>query len=166
MQHASEASPRCPIEGLLDIVGDRWSILILRDAFYGVRRFDGFQQHLGVSKKVLAQRLRAMTAAGILKRTAYQQRPPRFEYRLTAKGQDLFPILLSMSRWGNRWLAEPDREWLLLRHKDCGNIVEARLVCSHCGGPMTPARVKAIAGPAASKQDIESLTQAVRKSRA
>jgi len=165
MHNPSEAAPRCPIEGLLEIVGDRWSLLILRDAFYGVRRFDGFQQHLGISKKVLAQRLRSLAAAGVVKRVAYQQRPQRFEYRLTAKGQDMFPILLSMSRWGSRWLAEPGREWLQLLHKDCGNITEAKLVCSHCGGPLTPARVKAIAGPGAAKQDVDNLARAVRKSR-
>jgi len=166
MEHFPEPPSQCPIEGLLEIVGDRWSILILRDAFYGVRRFDGFQQHLGISKKILAQRLRTLTSAGIMKRTPYQQRPPRFEYRLTVKGQDMFPILLSMSRWGNRWLSEPGKEWLQLQHKDCGNISEAKLVCNHCGGPMTPARVKALAGPAANDHDVESLARAVRKSRA
>jgi len=157
---------RCPIEGLLEIVGDKWSILILRDAFYGVRRFDGFQQHLGISKKVLALRLRTLTDADILKRIAYQQRPERFEYRLSAKGQDMFPILLSMSRWGNRWLTEPGQEWLQLRHTGCGQLSEAKLVCSHCGDLLTPARVKVVAGPGAREKDIQSLARVVKKSRA
>jgi len=107
----SSSIPCCPIEGLLDIMGERWSFLILRDAFYGVRRFDGFQQHLGISKKVLSQRLRKLVAADILRRVQYQEHPPRYEYRLTAKGRDLFPVVLTMMRWGNRWLAEPGQEW-------------------------------------------------------
>jgi len=93
--------PGCPVEGLLNIMGERWSFLILRDAFYGVRRFDGFQQHLGISKKVLSQRLRKLVAEGILRRIQYQPHPARYEYRLTARGRDLFPILLAMIRWSN-----------------------------------------------------------------
>jgi len=165
MLHDPAPNPRCPIEALLDIVGDRWSLLILRDAFYGVRRFDGFQQHLGISKKILALRLRSLTGNGVLRRVVYQERPERFEYRLTAKGQDMFPILLSMSRWGNRWLAEPGQEWLQLQHTGCGEMIEARLVCSHCGDLLTPARVKVVAGPGAGAKDIQKLARVVRKSR-
>jgi len=165
MPAASTLIARCPIEGLLEIVGDKWSILILRDAFYGVRRFIGFQQHLGISKKTLALRLRNLVEAGVLKRVAYQKNPERYEYRLSAKGRDMFPILLSMSRWGNRWLAEPGQEWLQLRHIGCGQLTEANLVCSHCGDILTPARVKAVAGPGAGKQDIQSLARVVKKSR-
>lgn len=166
MQASSESATGCPINGLLQIVGDRWSILILRDAFYGVRRFDGFQQHLGISKKILAQRLRGLTEAGILKRVMYQERPQRHEYRLTAKGLDIFPVLLSMSRWGTRWLTDPGKEWLQLRHTGCGQITEAKLVCSHCGEILSPARIRPMAGPGAKKTDIESLASAVRKSSA
>jgi len=164
MPSNSASVPGCPIDGLLQIVGDRWSLLILRDAFYGVRRFDGFQQHLGISKKILAQRLRSLTDAGILNRVMYRERPKRFEYRLAARGLDMFPILLSMSRWGTRWLAEPGKEWLQLRHTGCGHLTEARLVCSHCGELLTPARVKPLAGPGAEKHDIENLAKAVKKS--
>jgi len=113
----------------------------------------------------LALRLRSLIDAGILSRTAYQPRPERFEYRLTARGQDMFPILLSMSRWGNRWLAEPGQEWLQLQHRACGHISEGKLVCDHCGELLTPARVKVIAGPGASEQDVQNLARVVRKSR-
>lgn len=166
MQAASELTPRCPIEATLDIIGDRWSILILRDAFYGVRRFDGFQQHLGISKKVLSQRLRSLSDAGLLRRIAYQQHPPRFEYRLTPRGQDMFPVLVSMSRWGNRWLAQPGKEWLKLKHLQCGCTTQAKLVCDHCGELLTPARVRPIAGGGADPDDIDRLSRAVRKSSA
>ena len=163
MSSQTASTPGCPIDGLLQIAGDRWSLLILRDAFYGVRRFDGFQQHLGISKKILAQRLRSLTEAGIFNRVMYQERPQRFEYRLAARGLDTFPVLLSMSRWGTRWLSEPGKEWLQLRHTGCGEIIEAQLVCSHCGERLTPARVKPLAGPGAESKDIESLARAIRK---
>ena len=158
--------PRCPIEAMLELVGDRWSLLILRNAFYGVRRFDGFQQHLNISKKTLTIRLRRLTEAGIFNRIAYQQRPERFEYVLSAKGQDLFPMMVSMTRWGTRWLAEPGQEWLLLQHKGCGEITEGKLVCSHCGEILTPARVTVVPGPGASTKDTQKLDRAIRKSSA
>jgi len=146
-------------------MGERWSFLILRDAFYGVRRFDGFQQHLGVSKKVLSQRLRKLVAEEILRRVQYQDRPARYEYRLTSKGRDLFPILLTMMRWGNRWLAEPDQEWLKLEHKGCGKSIEPKVVCNHCHEPLTLARVQALPGPGATKKAIQALRKATTKSK-
>lgn len=166
MPSSSDTNTGCPIDGLLRIVGDRWSLLILRDAFYGVRRFDGFQQHLGISKKILAQRLRQLNEAGILNRVMYQERPQRFEYRLSAMGVDLFPVLLSMSRWGNRWLAKQGNEWLQLRHTGCGHVCEPTMVCSECGERLTPARIKPLPGPAASAEDVRNLARAVKKSSA
>jgi len=137
----------CPITRLLDIVGDRWSFLMIRDVFYGVRRFDAMQKHLGISKKVLADRLSRLQQAGIFKKVPYQQRPQRFEYRLTPKGRDLFPVLLTMMRWGNRWLVDGNSHVLRLRHHACGEIVEPELVCSHCKQPLTPAKVRAVIVP-------------------
>ncbi|GMQ99380.1 MAG: helix-turn-helix domain-containing protein [Zetaproteobacteria bacterium] len=155
----------CPIGGLLDIMGERWSFLILRDAFYGVRRFDGFQQHLGISKKVLSQRLRKLVVAEILRRVQYQEHPARYEYRLTARGRDLFPVVLTMMRWGNRWLTEPGQEWLELKHKSCGKITEPKVVCNHCHEPLTLARVQALPGPGATKKAIQALRKATTKSK-
>jgi len=165
MVQLPSSTPGCPIEGLLGIVGERWSFLILRDAFYGVRRFDGFQQHLGVSKKVLSQRLRKLVAAEILRRVQYQEHPARYEYRLTAKGRDLFPVVLTMVSWGNRWLAEPGQEWLELEHKNCGEITEPKVVCNHCHEPLTLARVQALPGPGATKKAIQALRKATTKSK-
>jgi len=137
----------CPITRLLEIVGDRWSFLIIRDVFYGVRRFDAMQKHLGISKKILADRLSRLQQTGIFKKVPYQQRPERFEYRLTPKGRDLFPVLLTMMRWGNRWCNNGNQHGLKLQHLSCGEIVEPELVCSHCKQPLTPARVRAIVIP-------------------
>jgi len=134
----------CPITRLLDIVGDRWSFLMIRDVFYGVRRFDAMRQHLGISKKVLADRLNRLQQAGILMKKPYQQRPERFEYRLTQKGKELFPVLLTMMRWGNRWLNDEDGAELKLQHQSCGEMIEPELVCGHCKQTLTPARVRAV----------------------
>jgi len=154
----------CPIALLLELVGERWSFLIIRDAFYGVRRFDGFQQHLGISKKVLSLRLSKLVQAGVFHKTLYQQRPGRYEYRLSAKGRELFPVLLSMMSWGNRWLVGDKEQTVELLHKDCGEKVAAKLVCDHCEQPITPARVKAVPGPGASPELVQAFRQIVRNS--
>ncbi len=133
----------CPITRSLDLIGERWSILIIRDVFYGVRRFDALQRHLGISKKVLAGRLARLQQANIFRKVPYQQKPERFEYRLTQKGRDLFPVLLTMMRWGNRWLDEKSKPHLILMHLGCGEVVEPELVCSHCKKPLSPASVRA-----------------------
>jgi len=154
----------CPIASLLELMGERWSFLIIRDAFYGVRRFDGFQQHLGISKKVLSQRLHKLVETGILQKELYQQRPDRHEYRLTAKGQDLFPVLMTMMRWGNRWLVKDEQKTVELQHKDCCEKAEPRLVCSVCGKPMTPGRVQAVPGPGVSRDVVQEFRKIIRKS--
>jgi len=137
----------CPVTRLLDVVGDRWSFLIIRDVLYGVRRFDAIQRRLGISKKVLADRLAHLHEAGILKKVLYQQRPQRFEYRLTPKGRDLFPVLLTMMRWGNRWSHDGSDSGLKLQHQSCGEMIEPELVCNHCKRPLTPAGVRAVIVP-------------------
>jgi len=127
---------------------------MIRDVFYGVRRFDAMQKHLGISKKVLSARLGRLLQAGIFKKVPYQQKPQRFEYRLTPKGRDLFPVLLTMMRWGNRWLDDGSGNTLQLQHQLCGDIIEPELVCSHCKQPLTPARVRAV-GIHLNAQDCE-----------
>jgi len=131
----------CPISQALKQIGERWSILIIRDVFYGIRRFDALQQHLGISKKVLASRLTSLQQTGIFNKVPYQQKPERFEYRLTQKGRDLLPVLLTIMHWGNRWLAT-DEEKLSLTHLACGEQVEPKVICSHCDKPLTPASIR------------------------
>src|SRR4051812_29482724 len=92
----------CAIAGSLELIGERWTLLIIRDAFLGIRRFDDFQRHLGIARNVLQTRLERLVDAGILRRARYQERPERFEYRLTSKGVDLWPVLVSLMHWGNR----------------------------------------------------------------
>jgi len=143
MSPAPDPEP-CPIARSLDVVGDRWSFLILRDVFYGVRRFDALQKRLGISKKVLSGRLSSLVESGILKRIAYQQRPVRHEYRPTEMARDFFPVLLAMTAWGNRWLLEPGASTMQIKHIECGSFTESVSSCKCCGKPLRPGNIKAL----------------------
>ena len=133
----------CSIARTLEVVGEWWTMLVVREAFNGVRRFDDFQAHLGIARNVLAARLQGLVDHGILERRLYQERPERFEYRLTEKGVDLYPILIALMGWGDRWAAGPDGPPVTLIHKSCGNAPEPVLACSHCGEPLSPREVTA-----------------------
>jgi DNA-binding HxlR family transcriptional regulator len=121
----------CSIARTLEVIGERWSLLIVRDAFYGVRRFDDFRQDLGIARNVLTDRLNTLVAQGVFEKRQYEDRPPRFEYLLTPKGRELLPILLTMMRWGDRWEQEGDPPASLL-HTSCGNTTEPVVTCLHC----------------------------------
>jgi DNA-binding HxlR family transcriptional regulator len=126
----------CSIARALEVIGERWTILIVRDAFLGIRRFDDFQRSLGVSRGVLADRLDRLVDAGILERRLYKERPERHEYRLTDKGRDLWPVTMALVKWGDRYYAEqgPPR---LFHHRGCGGEVTDRLTCAKCGAELT-----------------------------
>ena len=138
MTMAGSASDRrhemaCSIARTLEHIGERWTFLILRDAFYGVRRFDDFQADLGVARNILTKRLKKLVETGIMRREQYQDNPARYEYRLTEKGRELVPILATMVAWGDKW--EHDGEPpLILIHDECGHPMHAEAVCSHCAG--------------------------------
>ena len=126
----------CSVARTLEAIGDRWSLLILRDAFYGLRRFEDFREDLGVARNILAERLQKLVAHGVFERRQYGDKPPRFEYRLTEKGRDLLPVLLTMMRWGDRWANDSDFPPAKLTHTVCGCETEAVAACSHCGGEL------------------------------
>lgn len=132
---------RCSVARTLDVVGDKWTLLVLRDAFYGVRRFEDFTRDLGVARNVLTDRLTRLVRTGVLDRRQYQQHPPRFEYRLTAKGRDLFPVVVSLMHWGDTWAGADDDAPLDLVHRDCGHRTHAVAVCARCGDELTPFNV-------------------------
>lgn len=123
----------CSVARTLDVIGDRWSLLILRDAFYGVRRFDDFQTDLGVARNILTERLNRMVEQEIMTKEPYQERPIRFEYRLTEKGRDLLPVMLSMMRWGDKWASDRTLPPVTLTHTSCGHVTQPTSSCSHCG---------------------------------
>lgn len=119
------------VEAALDQVGDRWTFLILREAFFGVRRFVVFQRNLGVARNLLTDRLGQLVEHGIFERRRYQERPERFEYRLTEKGRDLYGVTVAIMRWGDRWLT--DSPPLRLSHAADGGEIEQVLRCTTCG---------------------------------
>jgi DNA-binding HxlR family transcriptional regulator len=113
-----------------------WDLQVIREAFFGVQRFDDFQRALGIGRGVLAERLRNLVDEGILERRKYHDRPERFEYVLTEKGRDLYPIFLAMMRWGERWLDDAERTSIVLTHVPCGHQTLPVTVCEHCGQPV------------------------------
>jgi DNA-binding HxlR family transcriptional regulator len=140
---------QCSIARTLEIVGERWTLLILREAFLGVRRFDEMQADLGVARNILDTRLRRLVECGILDRVPYQERPLRHEYRLTDKGRDLWPTIVSLMAWGDRHLADDAGPPVLLEHRDCGGGVDEHRICTRCGERLGPRDVRALPGPGA-----------------
>ena len=125
----------CSIAQCLEVVGEWWSLLIIRDGFYGITRFDVFQQRLGISRNILQQRLQRLCDAGIFEKVPYCERPLRHDYRLTEKGRDLFPILMTLQQWGDRYAAPAGRPVQVV-HRACGSDAHAVLTCPTCGQPV------------------------------
>ena len=123
----------CSIGRSLRVLGEKWTLLILREAFNGVRRFEDLQGHLRISRPLLSQRLQTLVAVGLLEKVPYQapNTRPRHEYRLTQKGRDLFPVLVALQAWGDRYLADPEGPAVELTHRDCGGALGVQLVDEH-----------------------------------
>jgi DNA-binding HxlR family transcriptional regulator len=134
----------CSVARTLSIVGERWTMLILRDAFLGHRRFDEFQRGTGVARNILSSRLRELVANEILERTKGEGESARVEYRLTRKGADLYPVLVAMLKWGDTWLADESGPPLALIHRPCGARTAPRMVCSECGAKLAARDVIAV----------------------
>jgi len=128
---------KCSIAQTLNLIGEWWTPLILRDIFYGIRRFEGLLTHLGISRNILTDRLQTLVDNGILERKLYQQNPERYEYMLTERGIDLYPILISLMAWGDRWLPDAEGPPVELIHKECGKPASPEIVCSHCHKAIT-----------------------------
>jgi DNA-binding HxlR family transcriptional regulator len=143
-------SQTCSIAGALEVVGERWSLLIVRDVFLGVRRFDQMQAHLGIARNVLQARLSKLTDEGVLERRLYEERPPRYEYRLTEKGLDLWPTVVALMQWGDRYAAPAAGPPVLLEHRGCGGAVDEHRICETCGAHLTVREARALPGPGAS----------------
>jgi DNA-binding HxlR family transcriptional regulator len=139
----------CSIAAALEVVGERWSLLIVRDVLLGVRRFDALQRSLGVARNVLQTRLTRLVEHGVLERQVYQERPRRLEYRLTEKGLDLWPTIVALLQWGDRHAATAAGPPVLLEHRQCGGAVDAHRICERCGERLGPRDVLAKAGPGA-----------------
>ena len=135
MQRTDFGGMACSIARTLDVIGEPWSPLILRDVWVGMNRFDQLQADLGISRKVLTERLDHLVDQGVLERRPYDRRP-RYEYRLTEKGAELVDLLMVMVGWGDKWLAGEAGPPVLYRHHACGEISSVDLRCAHCGEPM------------------------------
>ena len=127
----------CSVARSLEVLGERWTLLVIRDVFYGKRRFAAIQEDLGVARNVLATRLARLVAEGILEKRPYQDRPTRYEYFLTEKGIDLWPVMITMMHWGDHWLATDEGPPVVIHHKQCGGEVDDRGYCERCGERLT-----------------------------
>jgi DNA-binding HxlR family transcriptional regulator len=132
---ADYSQQECAVAATLQVVGDPWTLLILSDAFSGVRRFEQWCERLGLARNVLAYRLKNLVADGLMERRMYCERPERYEYVLTPKGRDTYPILLALNQWGNRHVYGAGNEPVRYVHKDCGHHFELSSICAHCGEP-------------------------------
>jgi DNA-binding HxlR family transcriptional regulator len=161
MERKSFSDMHCSVAQCLEVVGEWWTLLLIRDAFLGVTRFDEFQKRLGISRNVLGQRLARLVEVGVLAKVPYSQHPPRFDYRLTDKGRDLWPLINAMRQWGDKHAA-PNGPPLQLIHEQCGKVSDAQLVCSACGEPIGPRDVKTIAGPGDAEHLVASASASQR----
>jgi DNA-binding HxlR family transcriptional regulator len=149
MRHDSLAEANCSIARAWSVLGERWTMVILRQAFLGARRFEDYQSGLGIARNMLADRLRTLVEHGILERRAYQEHPPRYEYRLTAKGLDLYPVLVSLMQWGDRYGEHEGGPPVELVHRPCGHVADPHFTCAHCGGEIDAREMRAQPGPGA-----------------
>jgi DNA-binding HxlR family transcriptional regulator len=146
MLRSDYSDQNCSVARSLELIGERWTLLIVRNAFYGVKRFDDHQRWLGIARNVLQARLERLVEEGILRKELYQERPPRYEYRLTQKGRDLWPVLVTLLQWGDRH-ASDGRPPIVLRHRDCGGAVDTHLRCDRCGADLDARAVEPEHGP-------------------
>ncbi|GAC1438136.1 MAG: helix-turn-helix domain-containing protein [Solirubrobacteraceae bacterium] len=138
----------CSIARTLELIGERWTLLILRDVFIGVHRFDALQADLGVARNILPKRLGRLVEEGVLERRRYQERPERFEYRLTESGLDLWPVLMALMHWGDKHRA-PHGVPARAVHRGCGGELDAHLLCGSCGAKLALSDVEMLPGPGA-----------------
>lgn len=149
MRRTSFAEMVCPIAQSLEIIGEWWTLLIIRDAFFGVTRFDDFQENLGIARNVLAARLETLVAGGVMERVPYDEARERYDYVLTEKGRALWPVMVTLRQWGDEWVRGRGHEVWQLQHKQCGHLTTALLTCDHCGEPLDASKVRSVRGPAA-----------------
>src|SRR5215472_16739595 len=143
MRSAEIGRMKCPVARSLSIVGDPWTLLILRELFLRSRRFEEFQGYTGMAPYLLTTRLKQLVKDGVLERRAYQERPRRYEYRLTDKGLDLYPVVVALSQWGDRWMSDEAGPPLKLTHSHCGAHSSPALHCSECGEPVAARDMRA-----------------------
>jgi len=159
MRRKSFEDMNCSVAQSLEVVGEWWTMLVIRDCFLGVRRFDDFQRRLGIARNVLAERLDHLVAHGVLDRVPYQEHPLRHEYRLSERGRDLWLVLTALREWGDRWVAE-DGPPVVIEHRACGHLTSVVPTCSSCGATLDARSVRAEAGPGSTGRPADGLLTA------
>lgn len=149
MRRASFEDMNCSIAQSLEIIGEWWTPLILRDAFLGITRFEEFQQRLGIARNILSTRLETLVEHGIMERRLYDDRRGRHEYVLTAKGRALWPVMVTLRQWGDQWLLGAGNEPIVTEHTACGHVTTLHLACDACGETVRSDELKATPGPGA-----------------
>jgi DNA-binding HxlR family transcriptional regulator len=147
MRWSEIGDSRCSIARALSVVGDRWTLLLLREAFLGTVRFEDFHDNTGAARHIVGSRLAHLVDNGVLERVQYSDRPARFEYTLTAKGNDLYPVIVSLLAWGDRWMIEGLDPSLTLIHDGCGHAVTPELRCPRCERPVEASNVHHVIDP-------------------
>ena len=146
MRHTEVHGIPCSVARSWSVLGERWTMLVLRECFNRTRRFEDFQSNLGIARNILADRLATLVDEDILERRQYQERPARYEYRLTEKGLDLYPLLVAVMKWGDKWKSD-NKPPVRLVHSTCGHDADPKMVCSHCGQELAAREVRAEPGP-------------------
>jgi DNA-binding HxlR family transcriptional regulator len=147
MKRTDFSEMQCSMSRALDLIGDWWTPLIIRDLFIGVSRFDQLVADLGISRNLLTERLKLLEEGRLVSRHAYSQRPPRYQYRLTEAGADLVPVLMALTAWGDKWVRPKEGRPILFRHETCGHVFEPEVSCPHCREKVKPADVASLPGP-------------------
>jgi DNA-binding HxlR family transcriptional regulator len=161
MRRTSFEEMNCSVAQTLEVVGDWWTMLIVRDCFLGVTRFEAFSERLGIARNILTDRLEHLVEHGVLTRVSYQDRPARYDYRLTDKGRDLWLVLNAMRQWGDRWSA-PDGPPVVIEHKACGHPATVTPTCSECGALLDVRSLRLRPGPGAEHRPAPELRKDAR----
>jgi DNA-binding HxlR family transcriptional regulator len=154
MKRASFTDMNCSIAQSLEIVGEWWTLLIIRDAFFGITRFEDFQRRLGIARNILTTRLDTLVEQGILERRTYDEARGRHDYLLTKMGRALWPVMVTLRQWGDRWVIGRGHEPVKLLHTTCGSATTADLVCHDCGETLSLRDVRAAPGPGLTDDDL------------
>ena len=154
MKKVSFADMHCSVAQSLEVIGEWWTLLILRDAFLGVTRFDDFASRLGIARNVLTARLDTLVAHDVLARVPYDEARGRYDYRLTDKGRALLPVMTAIRQWGDEWILGEEHAPVVVEHTTCGEISRGVLTCDHCGEELTPKTVRARRGPGATDDSL------------
>jgi DNA-binding HxlR family transcriptional regulator len=153
VKRASFQDMNCSVARSLEVVGEWWTLLILRDCFFGITRFEDFHERLGIARNVLATRLDALVGHGVLHRVPYDEARGRYDYRLTDMGRALWPVLTMLRQWGDEWILGQDHAPIELVHDPCGRPTRAELACDHCGERLAASAVRPVPGPGYRSED-------------